>query len=57
LKRPHPAPDVNSRAADAAAIAAALWHVSHDSAAVSPAAEKRSRWKMDGHTRQTDRTP
>jgi len=32
LTRPHAASDVDSRAADAAAIAAALWHASHDSA-------------------------
>ena len=57
LTRPHAAPDTDSRVADAAAIAAALWHVSHDSAAVSPAAEKNTRWKMDGRTRQTDRMP
>src|SRR5579859_1388991 len=57
LKRPHAAPGADSRAADAAAIAAALWHVSHDSAAVPPASEKNSRWKMDGRTRQTDRMP
>jgi len=57
LKRPHAAADVNSRAADAAAIAAALWHVSNDSAAVPADTEKNSRWKMDGRTRQTDRMP
>src|SRR5258707_1549469 len=57
LNRPHAASDVNSRAADAAAIAAALWHASHDSASVPAAAEKCSRWKMDGRTRQTDRLP
>jgi acetyl-CoA carboxylase biotin carboxylase subunit len=57
LTRPHAAPDVDSRAADAAAIAAALWHASHDSASVPAAEEKCSRWKMDGRTRQTDRMP
>src|SRR5216117_3722065 len=57
LTRPHAAPDVDSRAADAAAIAAALWHASHDSASVPPAEEKCSRWKMDGRARQTDRMP
>src|SRR5579859_1133060 len=57
LTRPHAAPDVDSRAADAAAIAAALWHASHDSASVPAATEKYSRWKMEGRTRQTDRMP
>ena len=57
LTRPHAAPDVDSCAADAAAIAAALWHASHDSASVPPAEEKCSRWKMDGRARQTDRMP
>jgi len=57
LTRPHATPDVDSRAADAAAIAAALWHASHDSASVPAATDKYSRWKMEGRARQTDRMP
>ena len=57
LKRPHTAPDSNSRSADAAAIAAALWHVSHESSNAPNEPEKDSRWKMDGRHRQLDRTP
>ena len=57
LKRPQAAPAENSRAADAAAIAAALWHVSHESAANLQEPEKSSRWKIDGRNRQLDRTP
>ncbi|HJZ64407.1 MAG TPA: acetyl-CoA carboxylase biotin carboxylase subunit [Candidatus Acidoferrum sp.] len=57
LKRPHAAPESSSRAADAATIAAALWHVAHESAANSQESEKSSRWKIDGRNRQLDRTP
>ena len=57
LLRPHAPPDLNSRAADAAAIAAVLWQVAHESSAEQCDSEKSSRWKMDGRNRQLDRTP
>jgi acetyl-CoA carboxylase biotin carboxylase subunit len=57
LKRPYAVQGENSRATDAATIAAALWHISHESAANSEASEKSLRWKIDGRNRQLDRTP
>jgi len=57
LNRPQAAQVENSRAADAAAIAAALWHVSHESAANAQASGKSSRWRIEGRNRQLDRTP
>ena len=56
LQRPHAAADSNSRAADAAAIAAALWHATRESTANAEPPQS-SRWKLDGRNRQLDRTP
>ncbi|HYK38546.1 MAG TPA: hypothetical protein VEU98_00895, partial [Candidatus Eremiobacteraceae bacterium] len=57
LGRPHAAPDVHSRAADAAAIAAALWHLTHNTTPPSESHGQDSRWKLDGRKQQLDRTP
>src|SRR5499425_2721436 len=57
LKRPHLEQESNSRAADAATIAAVLWHISHESVANPQASEKSPHWKIDGRNRQLDRTP
>jgi acetyl-CoA carboxylase biotin carboxylase subunit len=47
-------------AADAAAIAAAIWHTTQSSAhaaAPSPSDSASSRWKLEGRREQLDRTP
>jgi acetyl-CoA carboxylase biotin carboxylase subunit len=49
-----------SRAADAAAIAAAIWHATQGtahSAAASPGDSAPSRWKLEARHEQLDRTP
>src|SRR5579883_1427689 len=57
LKRPHAEPDLDSHAADAAAIAAALWHLTHNSAQAAGSHEQSSRWKLEGRKQQLDRIP
>jgi len=57
LQRPHATSDSNSRAGDAAAIAAALWYASRESSANAQASEKSSPWKMEGRNRLLDRAP
>src|SRR5499425_915384 len=57
LRRPQPAVHSDANGADAAAIAAALWHISHESVANPQASEKSPHWKIDGRNRQLDRTP
>src|SRR5262252_6582804 len=55
LKRPHAAPSLDSRAADAAAIAAALWQASRNGSAHSAAKENSapdSAWKREGRRQQ-----
>ncbi len=57
LKRPHAEPYLDSHAADAAAIAAALWHLTHNSAQAAGSHEQSSRWKLEGRKQQLDRMP
>jgi acetyl-CoA carboxylase, biotin carboxylase subunit len=57
LKRPLEGKNADSRVADVAAIAAALWHALRETAANAESSEKSSRWKIDGRDRQLDRTP
>ncbi|HET8922705.1 MAG TPA: acetyl-CoA carboxylase biotin carboxylase subunit [Candidatus Acidoferrum sp.] len=65
LHRPSPAasPEADAKvigAADAAAIAAAIWHATQNSAhavAASPADSAFSRWKLEGRREQLDRMP
>jgi acetyl-CoA carboxylase biotin carboxylase subunit len=62
LRRPTPATVVTPRAtedsADAAVIAAAVWHATHNASSAGPAArDPDSRWKLEGRRQQLDRTP
>jgi acetyl-CoA carboxylase biotin carboxylase subunit len=59
LRRPHTvAAEHESRAEDAAAIAAAVWHSTQNAvAAKSPSGVESSRWKLEGRRQQLDRTP
>lgn len=57
LQRPHAASEQKGSDADAAAIAAALWFATHESAATDSKSPETSRWKMDGRQRLVDRQP
>ena len=59
LLRPKPVDPVNANGADAAAIAAALWHVSRNAPASrqDAALQQESRWKREARRDQLDRTP
>jgi acetyl-CoA carboxylase biotin carboxylase subunit len=57
-RKKHAASEVDSSAADAAAIAAALWHHSQslDKSSPQSAQAEPSRWKQEGRRNQLDRT-
>jgi len=59
LRRARPvAAEQTSGAADAAAIAAAVWHASHNATSTpASAAGESSRWKLEGRRQQIDRMP
>ena len=61
LRRPHAtAPEQGSGAADAAAIAAAIWQATQNAAnsvASTSAGAESPRWKLEGRRQQLDRTP
>jgi acetyl-CoA carboxylase biotin carboxylase subunit len=59
IRKKHAAPENENSAADAAAIAAALWQVSQsqNNAAPQSTLEASSRWKQDARRDQLDRTP
>jgi acetyl-CoA carboxylase, biotin carboxylase subunit len=61
LSRQHvSAPSQENSAADAAAIAAALWHATQSAASTTPAQasdQDNSRWKLEGRRQQLDRKP
>jgi acetyl-CoA carboxylase biotin carboxylase subunit len=60
VRQPGSAPPQESGAADAAAIAAALWHATQSGqphASAQSADQNASRWKLEGRRQQLDRTP
>jgi acetyl-CoA carboxylase, biotin carboxylase subunit len=59
LHRPHPSLiEEGNSGADAAAIAAAVWHATQNAGGpAAPATTETSRWKLEGRRQQLDRTP
>lgn len=59
LLRPQPPAAASANGADAAAIAAALWHISRNGSASqqNKSAPGESRWKREARREQLDRTP